>query len=112
MCFGGSQGAARLNSAILYVADVINDTKKFQLIHITGEKHYEHIKSIMVNKGIDLTQSGQIIVKPYIYEMQDAYAAADLVVSRAGALSIAEITVCGKPSILLRSHSSQSPPGL
>jgi UDP-N-acetylglucosamine--N-acetylmuramyl-(pentapeptide) pyrophosphoryl-undecaprenol N-acetylglucosamine transferase len=55
----------------------------------------------LVNKGIDPDRSGHIIVRPYIYEMQDAYAAADLVISRAGALSISELNICGKPAILI-----------
>lgn len=101
LCFGGSQGAARLNDAICYVIEAIKDTAKFQLIHITGKKHYDKIKSLLVNKGIDTDGSGHIIVRPYIYEMQDAYAAADLVISRAGALSISEFCACGKPAILI-----------
>lgn len=101
LCFGGSQGAARINDAILYVIEAIRYKGKFQLIHITGKSHYEKIKSLLVNKGIDPDGSGHIIVRPYIYEMQDAYAAADLVVSRAGALSISELNACGKPAILI-----------
>jgi UDP-N-acetylglucosamine--N-acetylmuramyl-(pentapeptide) pyrophosphoryl-undecaprenol N-acetylglucosamine transferase len=101
LCFGGSQGAARINDAILHVIEAIKDTRKFQLIHITGKNHYEKIKGLMVNKGIDPDRSGHIIVRPYIYEMQDAYAAADLVVCRAGALSISELNASGKPAILI-----------
>ncbi|HHV19055.1 MAG TPA: undecaprenyldiphospho-muramoylpentapeptide beta-N-acetylglucosaminyltransferase [Thermoanaerobacterales bacterium] len=101
LCFGGSQGAARINDAVLHVIERIRDTKKLQLIHITGKSHYEKIKGILVNKGIDPDGSGHIIVRPYIYDMQDAYAAADLVVSRAGAISISELNACGKPAILI-----------
>jgi len=101
LCFGGSQGAARINDAICYIIESIKDTARFQLIHITGKNHYDKIKSILANKGIDVDRLGHIIVRPYIYEMQDAYAAADLVISRAGALSISELSVCGKPAILI-----------
>jgi len=101
LCFGGSQGAARINDAICYIIEAIKDTARFQLIHITGKNHYDKIKSFLANKGIDTDKLGHIIVKPYIHEMQDAYAAADLVISRAGALSISELTVCGKPAILI-----------
>ncbi len=101
LCFGGSQGAARINDAMFYVIDAIKDTKRFQLIHITGKNQYEKIKRLLVNKGIYPDRSGHIIVRPYIYEMQDAYAAADLVISRAGALSISELNICGKPAILI-----------
>lgn len=101
LCFGGSQGSARINEAICHIIASIKDTARFQLIHITGKNHYDKIKSILANKGIDVDRLGHIIVRPYIYEMQDAYAAADLVISRAGALSISELSVCGKPAILI-----------
>ncbi len=101
LSFGGSQGAARINDAICHMIEVIKDTRKFQLIHITGKNHYDNIKNALANKGITLDRLGHIIVRPYIYEMQDAYAAADLVISRAGALTISELSVCGKPAILI-----------
>lgn len=101
LCFGGSQGAARINDAICHIIETIKDSTSFQLIHITGKNHYDKIKSILENKGIYTDRLGHIIVRPYIYEMQDAYAVADLVISRAGALSISEFSVCGKPAILI-----------
>ncbi|MGI6485028.1 MAG: undecaprenyldiphospho-muramoylpentapeptide beta-N-acetylglucosaminyltransferase [Thermoanaerobacterales bacterium] len=101
LCFGGSQGASRLNKAIIEIMDEIIKKRHFQLIHITGIKHYSEIKRKLENKGIDIARHGHIIVEPYIYDMQDAYAAADLVIARAGAISISEICVCGKPAILV-----------
>lgn len=101
LSFGGSQGAACINNAILYVIDAIKDTKEIQLIHITGKNHYENMKNTLENKGIHPGISGHIIVRPYIHKMQDVYAAADLVISRAGALSISELNLCGKPAILI-----------
>lgn len=101
LCFGGSQGAARLNKAIIHVIQQIHETKKFQLIHITGKNHYEKTRNILANKGIDPDKSGHIILRPYIYEMGKAYMASDLIISRAGALSISEINLCGKPAILI-----------
>lgn len=101
LCFGGSQGAARLNDAIINVMQKIIERKHFQLIHVTGKKHYDGIKGKLENKGIDIVRQGHIILRPYIYDMRDAYAAADLVISRAGAISISEICVCGKPAILI-----------
>ncbi|MCG1012167.1 undecaprenyldiphospho-muramoylpentapeptide beta-N-acetylglucosaminyltransferase [Tepidanaerobacter sp. GT38] len=101
LCFGGSQGAARINDAICKIIEAIKDNARFQLIHITGKNHYDKIKSTLENKGITLDRLGHIIVRPYIYEMQDSYAAADLVISRAGALTISELSACGKPAILI-----------
>jgi UDP-N-acetylglucosamine--N-acetylmuramyl-(pentapeptide) pyrophosphoryl-undecaprenol N-acetylglucosamine transferase len=101
LCFGGSQGAARINDAMLYVIEQAAKTKKFQIIHVTGQKHYDKYRQLLENKGISLNNLGHIKIRPYIYEMKDAYAACDLVISRAGAISISEITLCGKPSILI-----------
>lgn len=101
LCFGGSQGAARLNEAMIYVIEEAARTKKFQVILATGRKHYEKYSQLLENKGIDIGSSGNIKVKPYIYDMKNAYAASDLVIARAGAISISEITLCGKPSILI-----------
>jgi UDP-N-acetylglucosamine--N-acetylmuramyl-(pentapeptide) pyrophosphoryl-undecaprenol N-acetylglucosamine transferase len=101
LSFGGSQGAANLNKAILDIIVKIKDSRKFQLIHVTGKKNYADFINALEGKGIYVNELGHIIVKPYIYEMQDAYAAADLVISRAGAISISEITLCGKPAVLI-----------
>lgn len=101
LCFGGSQGAARINDAVCHIIEAIKDAASFQLIHITGKNHYERIRNLLAKKGIDTEELGNIILRPYIHKMQEAYAAADLVISRAGALSIAELSVCGKPAILI-----------
>lgn len=99
--FGGSQGAEKLNCAICDIIEKIKDKKKFQLIHITGKRNYNNFKKQMADRGIALDSLGHIKVRPYIYEIQDAYAASDLVISRSGAITISEITTCGKPSILI-----------
>lgn len=101
LSFGGSQGAKRLNESMAGVIEKILKNPEFQLIHVTGEKQYESFMKLLENKGIDLKRIGHITIRPYIYKMQNAYAAADLVISRAGAISISEITLCGKPAILI-----------
>lgn len=101
LCFGGSQGAARLNDAMIYVIEKVMRTKMFQVILVTGQRHYMNFSQLLENKGINTDALGHIKLKPYIYDMQDAYAAADLVIARAGAISISEITLCGKPAILI-----------
>lgn len=101
LCFGGSQGAARLNDAMIYVIEEAVRKKMFQVILVTGQKHYDKYSQLLENKGIDTGVSGNIKLKPYVYDMKNAYAASDLVIARAGAISISEITLCGKPSILI-----------
>lgn len=101
LSFGGSQGALKINEAVLELIDLIKEDETFQLLHITGQKNYDDFISKLEFKGINPSRLGHIKVRPYVYEMHYAIAAADLVVSRAGAITIAELTAAGKPAILV-----------
>ncbi|MCG0274723.1 MAG: undecaprenyldiphospho-muramoylpentapeptide beta-N-acetylglucosaminyltransferase [Thermosediminibacteraceae bacterium] len=101
LSFGGSQGAKRLNEAVLELIERIKDDSSFQLFHITGKKNYESFIRELEDKGINPLNLGHIKIRPYVYEMHNVIAAADLVVSRAGAITIAELTAAGKPAILV-----------
>lgn len=101
LSFGGSQGAMSLNNAICHVIKTLTISKEFQLIHITGKNNYDKIIQSLIDDKIDLESARHIVIKPYINDMENAYAAADLVISRAGALTIAELSTCGKPAILI-----------
>lgn len=94
LVFGGSQGAKSVNRTVSGVLDRIT-ARGIQVIWQTGDREYESLKGF--NGGF----GGKIRVLSYITVMADAYAAADLVVSRAGAMSIAEITACGLPAIII-----------
>jgi len=89
--FGGSQGSVPLNRAIQSTLNIFEDNN-IQLIWQTGEKNYNELKHL---------ESSIIKIRPYIKEMNLAYAISDLVISRAGALTLSELLVCGMPSILL-----------
>lgn len=89
--FGGSQGSVHLNNAICSILDIF-DKNNIQLLWQTGKKNYSSLKHLETEK---------IKIKPYIKEMNLAYAISDLVISRAGALTLSELLVCGMPSILL-----------
>jgi len=91
--FGGSQGAHRINMAILEALDEIKDD--FQLLWQPGEKDFAYISQKVKGEKINIS------LIPFINEMGLAYAVADLVVSRSGALTLAEITACAKPAILI-----------
>lgn len=96
LVFGGSAGAHRINKAMTEAIVYLDDLKdKIQIIHQTGDKDYNDINEFYKSRGF------KAVVLPFIDRMADAYAAADLVVSRAGAGTISEITACGKPSILI-----------
>lgn len=94
--FGGSQGASRINRAVSEALVYLEDFKdKIQFLHQTGEKDFDSVREFYHSRGF----KGTII--PFTYNMADAYAVADLVVSRAGATTLAELTACGKAAILI-----------
>lgn len=99
---GGSQGARSINQAALTLHRRFAGKKELQILHITGQTDYNNIIHALMSEGRCLQEaaSGQVIV-PYIHEMPKALAAASLVVSRAGAIGLAELMLRGMPSILI-----------
>ena len=99
LVFGGSAGAHRLNQIVPQALSLVQtDQKKqppFQVIHQTGRADYEMVKAQYAKMQISAR------VLPFIDAMQDVYAAADLVICRAGAMTTAELTLLGKPAILI-----------
>ena len=89
--FGGSQGSAFLNDMMSNCIGLF-ESEKIQIIWQTGENQYDEYKKY---------DSALIKVRPFIDQMAEAYSISDLIISRAGALTVAEITACGKPSILI-----------
>jgi UDP-N-acetylglucosamine--N-acetylmuramyl-(pentapeptide) pyrophosphoryl-undecaprenol N-acetylglucosamine transferase len=101
---GGSRGAECINQMAVGLIDwVIKRRKPYQVLLSTGNAQYEAVLNGIKSKSVDLTANRHIKVLPYIYDMGEALAAADLVVSRAGAIALAEITARGLPSILIPS---------
>lgn len=97
LVFGGTRGAHSINLAMARVIKGIPSSmrSKVQILHITGFRDFELGINAYKNSDIDAA------VRPFIYNMEDAYAAADLIVSRAGATALAEIAACGKPAVLI-----------
>ena len=94
--FGGSSGAKSINMAIVNALNNMYDLKdKIQFLHQTGIRDYENIRESYRKTGFKGT------ITPFIYQMGEAYAVADIVVSRAGATTLAELTALGKPAILI-----------
>jgi UDP-N-acetylglucosamine--N-acetylmuramyl-(pentapeptide) pyrophosphoryl-undecaprenol N-acetylglucosamine transferase len=92
---GGSLGARAINNCM---ADHLDEIKKWntQLIWQTGELFYKNISQDLLNK-----QDEAIHIFPFIKEMEKAYAVADIIVSRAGAIAISELCIVGKPVIFV-----------
>lgn len=97
LVFGGSQGARSLNEAVIAAAGQWARPDQLQILHGAGAKlHEESLEAwAQVEGGPD------VVCVDFIDDMAGAYAAADVVVCRAGATSIAELTVLGRPSVLV-----------
>jgi len=94
--FGGSSGASTINRALSEALVYMEDFKdKIQFLHQTGEGDFNYVREFYQARGF----RGTVI--PFTYNMADAYAVADLVISRAGATTLAELTACGKAAILV-----------
>ena len=98
LVFGGSLGAASINDAMVALKDELLSRPDLHVVHSCGRDGYE-----ATAERLDLTdeEAGRWHVVPYISDMGDMLAAADLVVSRAGASSIAEIAALAVPSVLV-----------
>ncbi|MEI7750267.1 MAG: undecaprenyldiphospho-muramoylpentapeptide beta-N-acetylglucosaminyltransferase [Candidatus Moraniibacteriota bacterium] len=100
LVLGGSQGAQALNRAVArMLPDIIRET---QVLHQTGEKNYTEAVALVGEYGIKAGREGYVAA-PFLNasELSDALARADVVISRAGAATVAELAACGKTAILV-----------
>ncbi|PLX98555.1 MAG: undecaprenyldiphospho-muramoylpentapeptide beta-N-acetylglucosaminyltransferase [Desulfuromonas sp.] len=97
LVFGGSQGARAINDALLEALPLLEELNgKLKIVHQTGDADCERITAGYRDAGWK-----DVEVVPFIRDMATAYADAHLVVSRAGATTIAELTACGRPALLI-----------
>ena len=100
LIFGGSQGAQKINEAILgIIENQLN--KDYQIIWATGPKQYDIIKEKIQDKGFSINNIPNIRIVPYIYNMEEIMNISNVIVARSGAMTITEISNLGKPSILI-----------
>lgn len=102
LVFGGSQGARRLNAAFISAARILKGD--LQAVHVTGRKNFEEVQAAYAAAGLE-GESG-LKVFDYREDMPALYAAADLVISRSGASTVAELVQLKKPAILVPLPSS------
>lgn len=97
LVLGGSQGAQAVNKLVSESLRSLPDTflSGIRVIHQTGEHDFKGIQELYATRGIDS------LVRPFFTDMAEIYEQADLLISRAGATTLAEIAVLGKPSILI-----------
>ena len=98
LIIGGSLGARTINNAISGSLDKIGNTYGVQVIWQTGKIYDQQCREALAASGVK-----NVVQMPFISNMDMAYKAADLVVSRAGASSISELQLLGKPAILVPS---------
>lgn len=101
LVFGGSRGAQRINEAIVEIVKLNSGNLPYNMVFATGQNQYGLIIKRLEDSGLALGELKNIKIVPYIFDMAKYMAAADLVISRAGAITISEITAIGLPSILI-----------
>lgn len=102
LSFGGSLGAKVINESLADIIARSGKDGKYQHIHAYGQ--YGHwFPDLLKEKGVDLENAKNLDIREYINDMPVCLAAADLVIARAGAITLSEIEVKGKPSILIPS---------
>ncbi|HTU70274.1 MAG TPA: undecaprenyldiphospho-muramoylpentapeptide beta-N-acetylglucosaminyltransferase [Candidatus Baltobacteraceae bacterium] len=93
LAVGGSQGARTINDALTSLLTSDGLPQGWQLVHVTGEKEYDRVRSALGRSDG--------VLRAYLDDMTDAYAAADLVLARAGASTLGELAATGRPAILV-----------
>jgi UDP-N-acetylglucosamine--N-acetylmuramyl-(pentapeptide) pyrophosphoryl-undecaprenol N-acetylglucosamine transferase len=92
LAMGGSQGARSINDALVSLIKTDGLPDGWQLLHVTGEQEYDRVRA---------AQGAGSGLRAYLNEVADAYAAADLVLARAGASTVGELAATGRPAILV-----------
>jgi UDP-N-acetylglucosamine--N-acetylmuramyl-(pentapeptide) pyrophosphoryl-undecaprenol N-acetylglucosamine transferase len=95
LVLGGSQGARAINSAVPKVVATLRDDGAIEVRHQSGEKMLEETRKAYADSAVVAD------IQPFITDMAQAYAWADLVIGRAGALTIAELCAAGVGSVLV-----------
>ena len=100
LIFGGSQGAQKINEAVIGILkEKLN--QKYQIVWATGPKQFDIVKEELKKSSIDIEKVQNAKILPYIYNMEEIMNISDIIVARSGAMTITEISNLGKPSILI-----------
>ncbi|OVE79942.1 undecaprenyldiphospho-muramoylpentapeptide beta-N-acetylglucosaminyltransferase [bacterium J17] len=97
---GGSQGAVSLNSAVISLLDRLEEEAELkdrvELLHQVGNRDFDRVAAIYRERG-----RGRFRAVPFVEDMASAYADCDLVISRAGAMTVAEILASKRPAVFV-----------
>jgi len=97
--FGGSGGQLSLNDAMIDVIKNYNNQKNIKILHVTGKRLYDDFNEKIKKQNIEI--GCNIEIKDYMYDAPLALSSSDIVIGSSGAITIAEITAVGAPSILI-----------
>jgi len=100
LVFGGSRGALSINRAMLNAMERFQK-EDMQIIWLTGNDGYEEMQNSLKDKVNVSSMKCKLIMQPYMYNMNQALAVADLALCRAGASTVCELAVVGLPAILV-----------
>lgn len=103
LSFGGSLGAQTVNEAIADLMAWHVPEGKLHHIHATGQYGVELLPELLRQKGVAFENNPNLDIREYIHDMPECLAAADLVIARAGAMTLAELTAVGRASVLIPS---------
>jgi len=96
LILGGSQGADRLNELVVAASPMVRpELAGWRIVHQTGPRQVDRVRDAYRRLGIEA------VVEPFFQQMSSCYGSAGLVISRAGATTLAELTCCGLPMILV-----------
>ena len=106
LSFGGSGGQKKLNDAMFHVIKE-NISNNMQIIHVTGQRFYNEFINRLEIEKLDFDDNIRIL--PYFYDIPKGLNIADLVITSAGAITLAEISAVGVPSILVpKSYTAEN----
>lgn len=101
--FGGSRGARRIVEVALEMIERRMIPGDIQVLLVTGREYETSVRERLQKLGIDTSGAGNLILRPYLFNIEHALAASHLIVGRAGGMTVSEVLARGLPSILIPS---------
>lgn len=102
ICYMGSRGSESVNEVVTTLLPKFAASESWQIVYITGEAHYEAVQARLSECGLAVLPS-HVHVLPFVHDLSQLLPAADVVVTRAGGATLAEICSLGLPSLLIPS---------
>lgn len=108
LSFGGSLGAKYFNQTVFEMISKNLVAKDVYFVHATGAGYWDNAKEMLLGQGFSEISEGvmkkdNIEIRRYIYNMPELMASSDLVICRAGAMTVSEVAAMGKPAIFIPS---------